>query len=186
MIRRITGKVVGIGRDRVVIDVCGFGLEVLCPADVIENLRIGEEVTMLTTMTFGDEPRIYGFLSEEEQRVFERLMRVPKVGPKTALRILSSSDTETLVSMIKSGDHRALSRIPGIGLKTAERIVAELRKEFSDFEVEEIHDFSDALDALVALGYSTKEAISAIKSVAKPGMNVEDIIKGALRFLSKL
>ena len=186
MIRRLSGKVIEIGEESVVVDVCGFGLEVFCSKGTLESIKVEEDVLLLTTFVFGDEPKIYGFLDEREQRVFEKLMKVSKIGPKTALRMLSSSDLDMLISMIKSGDHTALSKLPGIGKKTAERIVVELKKEFEDFEVEETTGFSDALDALIALGYSSREATQAIKSVAKPGMRVEAMIKEALKILSRI
>ena len=186
MIRRISGKVVNLAQESVVVDVCGFGVEVFCTKGTLDSLRVGEDAMLFTTLVFGDDPRIYGFLDEKEQKVFEKLMKVSKVGPKTALKMMSSSDLDMLISMIKSGDHEALSKLPGIGRKTAERIIVELKKEFEGFDVEETTGFSDALDALVALGYSLREATQAIKNVARPGMRVEEIIKEALRVLSKL
>ncbi len=186
MIRRIHGKVIEINDESIVVNVCGFGVEVFCTKRVLEDLKLDDEVSLLTTTVFGEEPRIYGFLDDKERRVFEKLMRVSKIGPKTALKMLSSSDLEMLISMIKSGDHASLSKLPGIGKKTAERIIVELKKEFEDFDVKEMVGFSDALEALIALGYSSSKAMKAIKSVARPGMSIEEIIKEALRVISKL
>ncbi len=186
MIRRVRGKVLWIGDESVIVDVCGFGIEIFCTRNTVENLKLDDEVLLMTTLVFGEEPKIYGFLDEREQKVFEKLIKVSKIGPKTALKVLSSSDLEMLISMIKSGDHTSLSRLPGIGKRTAERMVVELKKEFEDFDVKETAGFSDALEALMALGYSSSESMKAIKSVAKPGMSVEEIIKEALRVISKL
>ena len=186
MIRRIRGKVVEIGDESVVVDVCGFGVEIFCTKSVLENLNLDDEVLFLTTTVFGEEPKVYGFLDDRERKVFEKLIGVSKVGPKTALKVISSTDLEMLISMIKSGDHASLSKLPGIGRKTAERIIVDLKREFEDFEVKEISGLSDALEALTALGYPSHKAVKAVKSVAKPGMSIEDMIKEALRIIPKL
>lgn len=185
MIRNIRGKVIEKGRESVVVDVCGFGIEVFCTQGIIERVKEGEKVELKTVVIFGEDPKVFGFEKEEERRVFEKLMGVSKVGPKTAMKIVSSSDLDVLVSAIKAGDVNALSKLPGIGKKTAERIVAELRGEFEDFEVEGIEGFSDAVEALQALGYSFSEASRAIREVAKKGMDVREMIREALRVLSK-
>ena len=185
MIRAIRGRVLEKGRESIVVDVCGFGIEVFCTQGIVENVEEGEEIELKTVVIFGEDPKIFGFEREEERRVFEKLMSVSKVGPKTAMKIVSSSDLEILVGAIKNGDVDTLSRLPGIGKKTAERIVAELRGEFEDFDAEGIEGFSDAVDALQALGYSFSEASDAIRKVAKKGMDVREMIREALRVLSK-
>jgi Holliday junction DNA helicase RuvA len=185
VIRRIRGKVIEVLKDRAVIDVSGFGVEVFCDEGTLNEFDVSDEVFLYTIVTFGEEPRIFGFSDERKLRVFEKLLKVSKIGPKVAIRILSSAEPDMIVSAIKTEDVESLSKLPGIGTKTAERIVTELKKEFEDFEVMEIRGFSQAVEALEALGYSFKEASRAIREISKPGMSLEDLIKEALKKLSK-
>ncbi len=185
MIRSVRGRVLEKRNGEIVVEVAGFGLGIDCDLETLEGAEIGREVFLHTSFVFGEEPKIYGFSSDVKRNVFEKLMRVSKVGPKTALRILSTYDVESVIAMIKSGDYAALARVPGVGKKTAERIVLELKKEFEGFEVEGISGFSEAIEALQALGYSAREASEAVKRVAKKGMKVEDLIREALRSLKR-
>ncbi len=183
MIDSIRGRVEKIEDDRIVVNVGPVSLIVFSDLGTISGIEEGEEVELKTVVVFGDEIRIFGFSDEIKRRVFEKLMKVSKVGPKLALKVLSSVEVSKFVEMVSGGDVESLSSIPGIGKKTAERIVAELREDLPKVEGGGILD--EAADALVALGYSRSEAMRAARKAFKPGMDIADLIKESLKLISK-
>ena len=184
MIRFLKGKISEIGEGYVVVEVNGFGLEIMSDEMTLSTLKEGQEVFLHTVLIFGEEPKIYGFSNSEKRALFLKLLQVSKLGPKTALKMLSSVDAGTLVSLIISGDVESLSKIPGVGRRTAERIVAELKDSLKEFEAAE-KDVFEAIEALKALGYSASEASSAVREVVREGMDVSQIIKEALNVLMR-
>ena len=137
----------------------------------------------------------FGFLTEEEQAIFEKLITINKVGPKLALGILSGMSPENLLTAIMSNDATRLSAIPGVGKKTAERLTLEMKDKLSDltFEMEHQLDseapegfYEDALSALVNLGYKKSQAEKSLKSAYNKigkDSSLEDLIKESLNNL---
>lgn len=182
MIRFLRGKVFSVGKDSIVLDVGNLGFEIFLDEESIASLNEGDETVVYTYFCFGDDPKIYGFTDERKRELFIRLISVSKLGPKTALKLVSAG-VDRIVSMIKSEDIDALSTLPGVGKKTAERIIVELKDKMDDFGIEtkDVEVFEVA-EALKALGFSAKEAYSAAKMVKKKS-DISEMIKEALSIL---
>ncbi|KXZ39419.1 Holliday junction DNA helicase subunit RuvA [Alkalithermobacter thermoalcaliphilus JW-YL-7 = DSM 7308] len=194
MYRYIKGTVEEIGLDYVVIESFGIGYKINTSSNTIYNIKKGQSVKLYTRLIVKeDDMSICGFLTEEELSMFELLNSVSKIGPKLALGILSFAPVKQLGGFILSGDINSISKAPGVGKKTAERIVLELKDKIDKNNVEyEISLFSnetiqidEAVEALIALGYSPKEAKNAADIVRKDSKNTEDLIKKALTYLMK-
>lgn len=182
MVRFLKGKVFSIEKDRIVFETGNFGFEVFLDEESVASLNEGDEIIIYTYFSFGDDPRIYGFTEERKRELFMKLISVSKLGPKTALKLMSAG-VDRIVSMIRSGDVEGLSALPGIGKRTAERIIVELKGKMEDFEVEAKDvEVSEAIEALKGLGFSAKEAYNAVKMVKNKG-DLSDMIKEALSIL---
>ena len=127
---------------------------------------------------------LYGFATLEERTAFRQLIRISGVGARTALSVLSGLSVADLSQSVAMQDAARLTRIPGIGKKTAERLLLELKGKLADVTVSTEERPSDVLNALLALGYSEKEALGAIKGLA-PGLPVAEGIRTALKALAK-
>ena len=197
MIYSLTGKVLKKSLDRVVLSCAGVGYLVQTPASVAGALPgVGGEGTLYTVMNVTENDiSLYGFASEEQQTCFEMLTAVSGVGPKVGLAILNVLSPERVALAISSGDHKALTAANGVGPKLAQRIVLELKdkvaKGFVDgISLEDVagaasgepatQSASQAIAALVSLGYSQSEAALAISKIDAT-LPVEEIIKLALR-----
>ena len=184
--------------DNAVIDVNGFGINVRISADTASRLPgIGEEVRLYTyTYVKEDAFLLYGFLSRSDLEMFKLCITVSGIGPKGALAILSVMDADALRFAIMSGDAKAISRAPGVGARTAQRLILELKDKLSledAFEQKmEKNDNpvqnkakgakNEAIEALVALGYSSSEALKALNGIEiTDDTDVEDILKAALK-----
>lgn len=136
-----------------------------------------------------DAIELYGFLSYAELDFFETVIHVPGIGPKGGLGILGIAPIDTLKKAIAAGDTSYLTRVSGIGKKTAEKIVLELKDKMAgrgvSVEAPELKDEADALEALVSLGYSQREAREALSAVPKEMTSVEKRVRTALRNLGK-
>ncbi len=186
MIHSISGTVVEKLEHTVLIKVGNFVLQILCDSETLKRIEPGQPVQLYTYLQLNqDELVLYGFLTLERLRIFRKILKVSKIGPRTALRIVSTVEPEELVWLIKKGEVAKLASLPGIGRKTAERLIAELKDE--DFQIEA--DFSsevfDAIEALSALGFSRQESKQVVLSVYKKGMDVEEVIKESLKLLSR-
>ena len=180
MIGYLKGNIKYKGRGYIVIDVNSVGYKV----EVGKNFLFKEDQTEVEIFVYPDlsdrGTRLFGFGSPSEVQFFERLKGINGVGPKAALSIISSSNFDTLVSVIDSGDSSFLSSIPGIGKKTAERIILDLRGKLSDVADTD----SDIFETLSKLGYSRKE-IESIYNNIKYIEPIEMAIKEALKLLRK-
>mgnify|MGYP002311547806 FL=1 len=174
MISYIKGVVDSVESDRVVIENNQIGYNILMPVTALETLGIGEEVKIYTYFNVREDAmQLFGFFSKEELELFKKLISVSGVGPKGGLAIVSALSGEQLQMAIISGDAKEISKAQGIGAKTAQRIIIELKDKI-DLE-DMIHTSgnddisnsvqSDAVDALVALGYSKGDAFSAVKKI---------------------
>ena len=157
------------------IDVCGVGYAVAMPGGSLAKLEVGKPVRVLTYLSVSDNGLgLYGFLSEEEKALFEKLIGVSKVGPKMALAALSTYTPRELADAIAAQDIARVSRIPGVGKKTAERIILELKGTL-ERGLETLFDegvgagaannaaLAGATEALLAMGFTSAEADVALK-----------------------
>lgn len=197
----IEGKAEYILEDAVVIETeGGVGYEILMPKTDLANIHKGDDGVRIFTYFQVSENGVglYGFLTENERKFFLMLISVNGVGPKAGLSILSVLSETDLKYAILSNDSKAISKAPGIGAKTAQRIILELKDKIDpDFMTEGAEEESsatlsamdtdeknDAYLALVALGYSTTEAIRAVRKVPDAeNMSTNQLVKEALKNL---
>ena len=191
MIGRLSGTLVEKNPPHLLVDCHGVGYEVDVPMSTFYNLPgLGEKVMLLTHLTVREDAHLlYGFGSAEERNVFKQLIKISGIGARTALSILSGMSVADLAQAITLQEAGRLTRVPGIGKKTAERLLLELKGKLgADLGAVGgvVHNdaTSDILNALIALGYSDKEAMLALKQVPA-GAGVSDGIKLALKALSK-
>jgi len=146
----------------------------------------GEAVTLYTHLVVREDAHtLYGFASLEERSAFRQLIRISGVGARTALSVLSGLSVADLAQSVAAQDAGRLTRIPGIGKKTAERLLLELKNKLVEVSVSPVREASsDVLHALLALGYSEKEAQAAVKGLA-PGVAVAEGIRAALKTLAR-
>ena len=200
MIYCLTGKIVKKSMSAVVLSCGGVGYYAQCPASVAGALPgVGQETTLYTVMSVTEnDVSLYGFATEEQQACFEMLTAVSGVGPKVGLAILSVMEPQRVALAISAGDHKAFKAANGVGPKLAQRIVLELKdkvaKGFVDgISLEDVagaasgepatQSASQAIAALVSLGYSQSEAALAISKIDAT-LPVEEIIKLALRSMA--
>jgi len=189
VIGRLTGQLIEKRPPTIVVEVHGVGYEVDVPMSTFFQLPgAGSAITLHTHLIVREDAHLlFGFATEQERQVFRRLLKISGVGARTALSVLSGMTVSELSQAVAAQDGARLIRIPGIGKKTAERLLLELRDKLGamtavpggDAEIR-----SDALHALVALGYSTKEATDALGKIA-PETPVQDAIRHALKLLSR-
>jgi Holliday junction DNA helicase RuvA len=191
MIGRLTGTLVDKAPPLVVVDVHGVGYEVDVPMSTFFNLpSLGEAVTLLTHLVVREDAhQLFGFLTSGERNTFRQLVRISGVGPRTALAILSGLSVEDLASAVSRQDSAHLVKVPGIGKKTAERLLLELKGKLGPDlgpapMAPRVEASNDILQALIALGYSEREAQASLKTLPAD-VGVSEGIKLALRALSK-
>jgi Holliday junction DNA helicase RuvA len=172
------------------IDVNGVGYEVDVPMSSFYNLpALGERVTLLTHFVVREDAQVlFGFLTHDERATFRQLVKISGVGPRTALSILSGLSVTELAQAVSLQETGRLVKVPGIGKKTAERLLLELKGKLGDALAAPASVASNAqgdiLQALVALGYSDREASAALKALPAD-IGVSDGIKFALKQLAK-
>lgn len=192
MIGRLSGILLEKTPPLVLIDCNGVGYECEVPMSTFYNLpAVGEKVVMLTHFVVREDAQLlYGFGSSQERATFRQLLKVNGIGAKSALSILSGLSIDELVQAVALQETAMLTRVPGVGKKTAERLLLELKDKFTIDGVAAMNSnqpksaTSDVLNALLALGYNEREAMSAVKLLDKE-VTVSDGIKQALKSLSK-
>ena len=191
MIGRLTGLLLEKNPPLVLLDVNGVGFEVDVPMSTFYNLPgVGERIALHIHMVVREDGQfLYGFLTDEERATFRQLLKISGIGARTALAILSGLSAGDLAQAVALQEVGRLIKIPGIGKKTAERLLLELRdklpKGASSQPTTAAQDAgSDILNALLALGYSDREAQHAMK-LLPAGATVSDGIRQALKSLSK-
>ena len=190
MIGRITGTLAEKSPPQLLIDVNGVGYEIDVPMSSFYNLPgIGERVTLLTHFVVREDAQVlFGFLTHDERATFRLLVKISGVGPRTALSILSGLSVNELAQAVSLQEAGRLVKVPGIGKKTAERLLLELKGKLGDALTTApsvaSHAQGDILQALLALGYSDREAAAALKALPAD-VGVGDGIKLALRALAK-
>ena len=168
-------------------DVSGVAYEVDVPMSTFYNLpAAGEAVTLFTHLIVREDAHtLYGFATLEERGAFRQLIRISGVGARTALSVLSGMSVADLAQSVAAQEAGRLTRVPGIGKKTAERLLLELKGKLA-----EVHTAAgaekpaDVVNALLALGYSEKEALGAVKGLP-PSVSVAEGIRTALKTLAK-
>ena len=196
MIDQISGKIISINENYVVLAVGGFGIKVNISAAFASKLVNEDLITLVTYLNVREDALdLYGFKNESERNLFLMFISISGIGPKLAISILSGVEIEELKSNILSGDIKSLTSIPGVGAKTAKRIIIELKDKLSKTTTTELgfeDNFGskiskDVLSALVGLGYSESIAIDAIKRInpANSDKSIESLIKEALKILNE-
>jgi len=189
MIGRLSGVIAEKTPPQVVIDVAGVGYEVDVPMSTFFNLgALGDRAVLLTHLVVREDAhQLFGFLTQEERGTFRQLIKISGIGPKMALGLLSGLSVAELAQAVSRQEVGRLTKVPGIGKKTAERLLLELKGKLgADLALPATvaNDAqADILQALVALGYSEKDAAAALKALP-PDIGVSDGIKLALKKLS--
>jgi len=197
MIGRLCGKIIQKQPPQLLIDVQGVGYEVDASMSTFyQQSDLGLEVTLHTHMVVREDAQLlYGFATESERSLFRNLIKINGVGPKLALTILSGMSADEFIACILEGDAAALVRMPGIGKKTAERLIIELRDRLKDnipqgnaapslatsVSSSSNSPVSEAVSALVALGYKSQEASRMVRSINVEGLDTQDIIRLSLK-----
>ena len=199
MIHHLSGTLAEALPTQIVMDVGGVGYHVLIPLSSYDKLPpVGSQLKILTHLAIREDAHVlYGFVSAAERDLFRLLVsHVSGIGPKTALDVLSGTTVTSFKACVVAGDIAALSKIKGIGKKTAERIVVELKDKVGIAAAWEAASaahapspeearITDAVLALIALGYKQVDAHKAVKSVAakQPSATTEDLVTGGLKQL---
>ena len=198
MLAFVKGKLDTVTEDYIIVENQGNGYEILVPGSVIQAMpQVGNEVKIYTYLYVREDVlQLYGFLTKDQLDMFKLLITVNGIGPKGALGILTVMDVDALRLAILSDDSKSIAKSPGIGAKTAGKLILELKDKC---HLEDILDSggdrtsplaetadsgarNDAIQALVALGYSASEAAAAVRKVKiSEDMSVEDILKQSLK-----
>lgn len=195
------GKLAYIGEDSIILDVHDVGYRILLSQASIAYLPpLGEEVQLYTyTSVREDAIWLYGFLSHQDLEIFKKCITVSGIGPKGGMAILSVMDADALRLAIVSGDAKAIAKAPGIGQKTAQRLILELKDKISledtlvncelsgvpvTASLKDDTNCKEAVEALVALGYSSSDALRAVNAIPNAEeLDVEVLLKSALKNL---
>lgn len=201
MIGYVKGVVEEVEEGSLLLDHNGIGLRIHVPMAVLDQgLRMGDKVKVYTYLYVKEDAlQLYGFLSRDDLEVFGLLLNVNGIGPKAALGILSTISSDDLRFAVLSDDAAFIARTPGIGKKTAQKLILELKDKFQlqdAFEKKRDHvqesqtaqggisSGSEAVEALVALGYSATEALQAVKKVeGAEEMDTEKLLRAALKYI---
>lgn len=204
MISYIKGEIIYNDSDSLIVENNGIGYKIIVPAFSAQKLcsQKGEVIVYTYMSVREDGITLFGFSSVEERNLYEKLISVSGIGPKAAVSILGVLTPSQLIAAIVSGDSASIARAPGIGKKTAQRVILDLKDKIGNEEIAEVFEGSEAMDisqtaaadddrseaveALIALGYSRSEAVRAVSRIYNEGMDVQKILSAALRELSRL
>lgn len=192
MIGRLKGHLAEKNPPQILIDVNGIGYLVDVPMSTFYHLPdLNKEITLLTHMVVREDAQIlYGFYTAQERETFRLLIKVSGIGPRSALGILSGLSVTDLAHAVSTQEVSRLVKVPGIGKKTAERLLLELKGKIGDdLGITPTHEpqnstQNDIMQALLALGYSEKDAKTALKQLPA-NISVTEGIKQALRAIAK-
>ncbi len=191
----IKGRVELKTADYLVVDNSGIGYKVFTSISTLNKLEAGQQVKVHTYMYVREDViSLFGFITPEELRVFELLITVSGIGPKVANSVLSALSPSKFSLAVITGDVQSLKAVPGIGLKTAQRIILELKDKLKSDEALEggqsqppgsDGNVSEAVSALQVLGYSAHEALKALRNIEVDTLNIEEVVRQALKNLSR-
>jgi Holliday junction DNA helicase RuvA len=198
MIASLQGKLAQINPPSVVIDIGGVGYLLQASMSTIYQLpQIGQDVYVHTHMIVREDAQLlYAFFTEDERSLFQALIKINGVGPKVALAILSNVSAVELVQWVEQDSIGSFKKIPGVGPKTAQRILLDLKDKLKKFHIQDKTQVvigsnrraqDEAFDALIALGYKSKEATNALNKISKDEgfSEPQDIIRAALKGLAR-
>ena len=196
MIGRLSGTLLEKKPPQLLVDVQGVGYELEAPMSTFYQLpAAGEAVTLHIHMVVREDAQLlYAFYSQSERQLFRDLIKINGVGPKLALTILSGVTAEEFTRCVMENDAKALTALPGVGKKTAERLIVELRDRLAKEAAAILPNasgiaglktvaspVSDAVSALISLGYKAQEASQMVRTLNTEGLTTEAIIKAALK-----
>lgn len=193
------GSLIGLIKEKtpstILLEVNGIGYEISVPLSTSFQLpKVGESAYLLTHLVVReDQHSLYGFATEEERKLFRALIKISGVGAKLAITILSGTNVSGFIQSVVNEDIDALVHLPGIGKKTAERLIVEMKDKISEISDDESNlsqanensAVGEAINALVNLGYKTKDAKSILDKIESEDLSVEELIRQALKSLNK-
>lgn len=190
MIAFVKGKIADISDRSVIIETQGVGYEISTTTDTLATAQLGAQMALFTHLAVKEDAmELYGFRTRQELTFFQMLITVSGVGPRSAIGIVSIGSIESIQRAIGSGDVGYLTSVSGIGRKTAEKIIIDLRDKLVSLGhkggMGEFSGDSDALEALIKLGYSQAEARDAVKRIPATAVTLNDKIKEALKYIGK-
>lgn len=185
MIASLKGLVMHIGDESLVLENAGIGYEVMAPTPVIAAVKTGQTLSLHTHEYIRETSReLFGFADRDGLKLFQKLIGVSGVGPKTALLLLSIGTTDVVRKAIADGDLSRLTSVPGVGKKTAQKIVLELKGSLEHLD-DKLRTTDDVIEALVSLGYTRAEARDAVQTLPTTIVSTEDRMRAALQSLRK-
>lgn len=191
MIASISGTVLDLRLDSLVVSVNGLGYQVMASPDLISQARLGENVTLFTSLVVREDSlTLFGFSSADSREMFELIQSVSGFGPRLAFTILSFMSADELRSAIASGNTSALTKTPGVGTKGASRLILELKDRVGGSISGTKSGWEDQVEqALAGLGWSTRDAARAVTAIREQGSDLElsvpELLKLALQFLGR-
>jgi holliday junction DNA helicase RuvA len=188
MIGSLKGTIQHKSTNYIILETNGVGYKVFVTPTLMFGLKTGQSLNLVTlTYVREDQLTLYGFENLAELEFFEMLLTVSGVGPKSAVGIMSLASLDMIKSAIASGDAAVFTKVSGIGRKTAERVIIELKDKLkAQVDAAPVaREHSDAMDALLALGYSPQEARDALKAVPIGVKDLQEKVKFALKALNK-
>jgi Holliday junction DNA helicase RuvA len=191
MIGYLKGKIELLKRPFVIIDVNGVGYKVLVPETIYAKLSLGESVKIFTfTYVREDALDLFGFLEAEDLDLFESLLTVSGVGPKTALNIFSFGERKDIIEAIIKGDVSFFTSVPRLGTKNAQKIIIELKNKMGsgadiDLSGKDLLENAEVVQALKNFGFSVGEAQKAVREIKQVGLTTEEKIRLALKNLGR-
>jgi Holliday junction DNA helicase RuvA len=190
MLAKLTGKVAHLDIKFLILDVNGVGYKVFATSETLEKAgEIGADISLWIHHTIREDASdLFGFPNRDALGLFELLISVSGIGPKTGLNILNLTTPDTIREAVETGDTSYLTKISGIGKKMAEKMVIELRDKLGapdeKYVSGSLKDGALAIEALQSLGYSEREAREAVKKIDKNITSTQEIVKSALKMLS--
>lgn len=199
MYAHLDGIIAEMGVDTMVIDCGGVGYQLTVTADTLNSAPgIGERMKVYTYFSVREDAmELFGFRSKEEKRMFERLRSVTGVGPKSAMGVLSALGVQGLAIALTAGDAAAIARAPGVGKKTAQRLILELRDKVTEDDLLTTNTpktsvlrrtkgaETEAIEALMALGYASQEAAQAVSAVLGQADSAGELTRLALKEMGR-
>lgn len=190
MIHSITGKLEDVGVDHAVVNLGGLSFRLFISANTVNSIKSSSEVKLLTHLHVREDAlTLFGFIDNEELILFEMLISVSGIGPRSALSILSLAPVERLKAAISSGEAELLQKSSGVGKKTAERVVLELKDKISPTGqakiIQLIESDRDVYEALTSLGYTSHQAKETLSKLDASLSETKDRLREALKILKK-
>ena len=190
MYEYIKGEFISCIDDIVVLEANGIGYCIFVPyKDLDKKIKLGSQIKLFLSYVIKEESQsFFGFLSEQERKLFEAFHAISGVGPKSALAIITGIAIDEIYTCLSAKDEKRLCKIPGIGKKTAQRIILEMSDKLCDVTIPKNRGpniIEDAIMALIELGYSRADAYLAVKKVETLECKLPDLIKLSLQTLSR-